>query len=421
MKNLWNRLFLEERPAISLSLFRVVIALTTWSVVFPSLVHLEELYFRGSFRTFNPNFFPIWFIELVQKSPDGLVTVFAVLFHLSIFMLLIGLLSQISCIAVTVCCYYFYALNAFHVSTLTWDILMVTLVMMCVTGYHGDYFSLDCLLRKDERPWTRRRPFFVQRLLQMQVGFTFFYTALYKITAQGNWLTDNPLFYVIHYPPPGVTKTFLLKDFLKDMPELVYWSGIAIVIVELFLVFFLFWRRTRMSAIYLGIFFQTLLMLTLDVPATFFFLFPGLLLLFINPNDILRWVKNRQRINQSAQRPRLLYDGGCGFCQRCIRQLKKMDIFKTLDYREFQSYLGEGKSLPAGLSKDDVDKQMYLVINDKEVYSGYFVFRHICWHMPMMFPLIPIIFFPGMGVIGPIVYGFIAKNRKCIGNCHITP
>ena len=414
MKRLWNRLFLEERPAISLSLFRIIVALTVWSVVFPSLVHLEELYFHGSFREINGTFFPTWFWELVQKSPDGLVIAFAVLFHISVLTLFIGLFSQISCIAVTLCCYYFYALNAFHVSTLSWDILLVTMVMMCVTGYHGDYFSLDCLLRKDEKPWERRRPFFVQRLLQMQVGFTFFYTALYKVTAQGNWFTDNPLFYVVNYPSPGVTKTFLLKDFIGGMPNLVYWSGVSIVIIEFCIVFFLFWRPTRMAAIYCGIFFQALLFLTLDVPATFFFMFPAMLLLFINPNDILTWIQKRQRINQSSKRPTLLYDGSCGFCKRSVQTLQKMDLFCVLNYKNVYDFLDKGEKLPAELSSDDVLKRMYLVENDTDAFGGYVVFRRICWHMPMMFFLIPIIFFPGMGIIGPILYGLVAKNRKCL-------
>jgi len=351
---------------------------------------------------------------LVQKSPDGLVVAFAVLFHISVATLFIGLFSQISCIAVTLCCYYFYALNAFHVSTLTWDILLVTMVMMCVTGYHGDYFSLDCLWKRHEKPWERRRPFFVQRLLQMQVGFTFFYTALYKVTAQGNWITDNPLFYVINYPSPGVTKTFLLKDFIQEMPGLVYWSGISIVIVEICIVFFLFWRPTRMSAIYLGIFFQTLLMLTLDVPATFFFLFPPMLLLFINPNEILTWIQKRQSIHQSSQRPILLYDGSCGFCKWSVEILKKMDLFCVLEYKNFYDYLDSGETLPAGLTSDHVSKRMYLVEEGTDTYGGYIVFRRICWHMPMMFPLIPIIFFPGMGIIGPFLYDLVAKNRKCL-------
>ncbi len=414
MKKLWIRLFLEERPAISLSLFRIVVAFTVWSVVFPSLVHLEELYFHGSFREINSNFFPIWFLELVQKSPDGLVVAFAVLFHISVVTLFIGLFSQISCIAVTASCYYFYALNSFHVSTLTWDILMVTLVMMCVTGYHGDYFSLDCLLRRNEKPWERRRPFFVQRLLQMQIGFIFFYTALYKVTAQGNWFTGNPLFNVVNYPPPGVTKTFLLKDFISQMPNLVYWSGVSIVIVEFCLVFFLFWRPTRMAAIYLGIFFQALLMLTLDVPATFFFMFPAMLLLLINPNDILTWIQTRQKINQSSQRPILLYDGSCGFCKWSVRNLQKMDLFCVLNYKNFYDYLDNDETLPAGLTSEHVLKRMYLVENGTDTFGGYIVFRRICWHMPMMYFLIPIIFFPGMGIIGPRLYDLVARNRKCL-------
>ena len=414
VKKLWSRLFLEERPSLSLSVFRMVVALTTWSVVFPSLVHLEELYFQGSFRELNPNFFPWWFLDLVQKSPDGLVTIFATLFHVSSLMLLMGLFSQLSCILMTMSCYYFYALNAFHVSTLSWDILLVTLVLMCVTGYHGDYFSMDCLVREGgETPWARRRPFFVQRLLQMQLGFTFFYTALYKITAEGNWLTDNPLYYILNYPPPGVTKTFLLRDFVQTMPNFLYWVGIGIVVLEILTLFLLFWRPTRISAIYLGIFFQFILFLTLDVPATFFFLFPAMFLLFINPDDILLWIESCQTVNQSAQRPVLLFDGKCGFCLKCIRALKKMDLFHVLEYRDFYQYLVVGQPLPAGLSEEQVKKRIYL-IESHHLSGGYAVFRRICWHMPMMMPLIPIIFFPGMGIAGPLLYDFVARNRMHI-------
>jgi predicted DCC family thiol-disulfide oxidoreductase YuxK len=415
MRKWWQRLFLEERPSISLSLFRIVAALTTASVVVPSLVHLKELYFQGSFRELNPGFFPVWFLELVQRSPDGLVMVFAAVFYFSTFTLLIGLFSQLSCILMTLSCYFFYALNAYHVSTLSWDILLVTLVMMCVTGYHGDYFSVDCLLGKEERPWTKRRPFFVQRLLQMQLAFTFFYTALYKTTVQGNWLTDNPLYYVLHYPSPGVTKMFLLRDFVQGLPGFIYGVGVMIVVAEYLIIFFLFWPPTRMSAIYLGIFFQLLLFLTLDVPATFVFLFPAMFLLFINPQDILEWIEGRRNYHRAAPRPKLLYDGNCGFCQRCIRILKKMDLFDTLHYENFHESITANTTIPAGLTKEQVLKRIYLVENGKNTWGGYSVFRRICWQMPMMMPLIPVIFFPGMGLLGPLMYAFVAKNRMCLG------
>ena len=82
--------------------------------------------------------------------------------------------------------------------------------------------------------------------------------------------------------------------------------------------------------------------------------------------------------------------------------------------KDYYAYLDSNQPLPAGLSESDVSKQMYLVVSNEKTYGGYFVFRHICWHMPMMLPLIPVIFFPGMGILGPFAYGLVAKNRRCL-------
>ncbi len=111
----------------------------------------------------------------------------------------------------TGCCYYFYALNSFHIGTLSWDILLVTLVLMCVTPYHGDYFSVDALRRGDIDAWRHPRPFFIQRLLQLQIASTFFFTGLYKITGEGNWITGNPIYYLMNYPVAGGDQEFSFK------------------------------------------------------------------------------------------------------------------------------------------------------------------------------------------------------------------
>ena len=307
MKNLWNRLFLEERPSISLSFFRIFAALATGFYVIPTFFPLADNYLSTAFKTYNSNFFPVWFIVLVQKSPDSLVVFFVWLFCFAWVFFLIGFLSQMSCIVMVACCYYFYALNHFAVGhALTWDILLVTLFQMCWVPYHGDYFSLDCLLRGDISAYKRRRPFFLQRLLQMQIGFTYFYTALYKITASGNWLKDNPLYYLLNYPPQGVTKNFLLKEFMAARPELCYWTGISLVLTELTMLFLLFYPPTRISAIYLGVVFHIALILTLDVPAIFFFLFPAQLLLFIHPDRVLRWIEQKRLFNENNRQSRLV-------------------------------------------------------------------------------------------------------------------
>src|SRR5258708_3518018 len=155
MKKIWNTLFLEERPSIGLSFFRIFVALTVGLHVIPSFFHLDDNYFSTALKTFNTDFFSVWFVAWIQKSPDALVILFVGAFYISWFFFLIGLFSQISCIVMTACCYYFYGLNSFHIGTLSWDILLVTLFLMCITPYHGDYFSLDALRRGDIEAWRR--------------------------------------------------------------------------------------------------------------------------------------------------------------------------------------------------------------------------------------------------------------------------
>lgn len=311
-----------------------------------------------------------------------------------------------------VSCYYFHALNSFHLgSTLSWDILLVTLFMMCMTPYHGDYFSVDCLLRGRKDAYRRLRPFFMQRLLQLHVGFMYFYTSLYKFTAKGNWLTDNPLYYVINYPPAGVTKTFLLRDFMIDKPELCYAMGVTVVILEFLMIFLLAWRKTRLSAIYLGTLFQITLLLTLDVPAILCLLFTPLLWLWINPELIVNWIEQKRAYNRAAGQIPLIYDGQCTFCRKSLRMIKIMDVFdaiKEVDFRTAEDLSQYHKDLNPGLA----EKQVYLIEPKGGLYGGFFAFRRFSLFMPMMYPLIPFLFFPGMGLMGPLAYKVVASSRK---------
>lgn len=163
--SLKDRLFFQERPSIGLSFFRIAVALTAGFHVIPSFFCLGDNYTHTAFKTFNFNFFTPGFIQGVQHSPDALVLFLVGAFCVSWFFFLIGLFSRLSCIAMTLCCYYFYALNSFPIGTLSWDILLVTLFLMCIVPYHGDYFSVDALRSGDVLAYKKTRPFFLQTLL----------------------------------------------------------------------------------------------------------------------------------------------------------------------------------------------------------------------------------------------------------------
>ncbi len=433
MTNLWRTLFLEERPSIGLAFFRIAVALTTGLHVLPSFLHLEDNYFQTALKAYNFSFFTPGAVELVQKSSDGVVVFFIVLFCVTWFFFLIGLFTKISCILMVLSCYYFYALNEFHIGgKLSWDILLVVLFLMCVTPYAGDYFSVDCLRRKDPLAYKRKRPFFLQRLLQLQIASSYFYTGLYKITPPGNWLTGNPMYYLMNYPPAGCVKNFLLKEFLAGHPQLCYGIGILIATTELLMPFLLFYPRTRRSAIILGFIFHVLLVWTLHVPTIFFFLFPPQLLLFIHPDRIVEWIEKKRAIAAQGVQSILVYDGRCRFCLSNVRMLRVMDLWNTLkmvDYNEVNSdEKGDLPGLHPDLTMEHAASQLHLIEPEGTLYAGYFVLRRLSWKMPMLYPLIPVFYFPGTGLIGPWVYRWVAKNRylfhfnkTCKDNCCFMP
>ncbi|MBL8012987.1 MAG: DUF393 domain-containing protein [Candidatus Omnitrophica bacterium] len=412
ISHLWNQWFLTERPSISLCVFRMAVAITTGFHVIPTFFHMDDNFYHTAFKELNGYFFTNKALELVQKSPDGLVTIMAVIFCMSFVSFFIGFRSQISCIVLMICCYFFYALNAFFIGTLSWDILLVTLFLMCVVPYHGDYFSVDCLLKANDHAYKTPRPFFLQRLLQLQIASTFFYTALYKVTVDGNWIKDNPVYYLMSGPATGVAKHFLFKEWMVASPNFCYFIGLFVVAMELFLPFLLFYSKTRRSAIYLGVFFHLLLILTLDVPAIFFFLFPAQLLLFINPEKIVKWIDQRREYHQVRPRPKLLYDGQCGFCLGSVQALKVMDLVSRVEFIDFRT-LPDLSHIHPRLNAAVAASQIHLVESPEgeRIYCGFYAFRRMSLLMPMLYPIALILYFPGVGIWGPVMYSGIARNR----------
>ena len=109
-------------------------------------------------------------------------------------------------------------------------------------------------------------------------------------------------------------------------------------------------------------------------------------------------------------RVKISYDGGCGFCLSSIKILREMDWFGKLDYLPG----------PKGMS------EMRLDTPDGKSYVGFFAFRQLVWVLPMLFPFVLIVYFPGSGFVGPLVYRWIARNRYLFpifhscdsGRCH---
>ncbi|MBI4343053.1 MAG: DUF393 domain-containing protein [Candidatus Omnitrophica bacterium] len=376
----------------------------------PSFLQMEDNYLSTAFKTQNAWFFPIWILRLVERSPDAVVWAFTGLFVLSLTVFTFGFYSQISCILMTLSCYYFYALNNYHIGTLSFDILLVTLVLMCVTNFHGDFLSFDSLRRGKPNTYKRLRPFFLQRLLQLQVVWTFWGTALSKITAGGNWLTDNPYYHLMRYPSIGVVRHFPLREWLGAHPGVCYGLGVVLLLFELALPCLWFIPRTRAAAVALGIAFQVMLWATLHVPTIFLFLFPPMMLLFIPPEALVEWIDRRQHISAERGRAMLLYDGRCGFCLESVRRLRILDLFGWVDPLDFHTQPDLARLNPV-LTPERCRSEMLLLEPNGRLSGGFQAFARMTLRLPLLMWLAPLVHLPGANWVGTRVYRWIAAHR----------
>ena len=417
---LWHRAFLDRRPSVSLGLFRLAVAWTVGCHMIPSFFQMADNYLSTAFKTQNTNFFPPGILRLVAASPDWVVWAFTALFVASLAAFTIGLWSQLSCLLMTLACYYFYALNNYHIGTLSFDILLVTLVLMCVTNFHADFLSLDSLRRGKDGAHRRLRPFFLQRLLQLQLAWTFWYTALSKVTAGGNWLTGNPYYALMHYPPIGVVRDFPLREWLGQHPALCHRLGVACLGFEIAVPLLWCIPRTRPAGIVLGILFQLMLWATLHVPTIFLFLFPPLMLLFVRPERIVGWIERRREASAQRGRAILLYDGRCGFCLESVKRLRVLDLLGWVDPLNMHTQPDLARLHPA-LTPERCRSEMVLVEPNGRLSGGFDAFARLTRHLPTLWLLAPFVSLPGAPWLGRRTYRWIATHRLLLHRnpvCH---
>jgi len=120
----------------------------------------------------------------------------------------------------------------------------------------------------------------------------------------------------------------------------------------------------------------------------------------------------------------IIYDGKCAFCVRSVRMVRALDVWGLLCFVDGTDR-PQVEARYRRLGGADLDQAMFAVTEDGGVYRGFFAFRRLLWVSPLLWPLIPLFYFPGARLVGPRLYAWIAKNRRSLGcrssTCPIPP
>jgi predicted DCC family thiol-disulfide oxidoreductase YuxK len=124
----------------------------------------------------------------------------------------------------------------------------------------------------------------------------------------------------------------------------------------------------------------------------------------------------RGMVSSVRNKPRwvIYYDGDCGFCDRVKQWLSSIDFFDGIEWTPYRAL----ERPPRGLSWGDLDRAAYLDTGQGRLNEGFYAFRMLTLKLLPLTPLVPILWFPGMNLVGETVYDWVARNRHRLSGCN---
>ncbi len=110
----------------------------------------------------------------------------------------------------------------------------------------------------------------------------------------------------------------------------------------------------------------------------------------------------------------VLYDGRCPLCLRSVAALKRLDWRRRLAYADAR----DPAHLPAGFDPRRLLEEMHVVTPGGRVSHGFAAFRRLAWLLPPLWPLVPLLYLPGVPALGQRTYLWVARNRFHLVPCH---
>lgn len=110
----------------------------------------------------------------------------------------------------------------------------------------------------------------------------------------------------------------------------------------------------------------------------------------------------------TATRPTVVFDGGCGFCRRQERRIRRLDWMRRFDTRTYDEAVLEWPEVGRGTLGDGLRVRFA----DGSVTVGIDAVRSIAVRLPLTALPGLLLWLPGIHQLGRFGYGFVAKRRR---------
>jgi len=414
IRRVWNGFWFEKVASGPLGLLRLVIgflATVSGLQLWPDrLAWFSE---RGLFPTsisdtWNslaaPGPRPLNFLHTFHS--DWFITFFMAVFIAAALLMTVGLWSRVSTLIV------YIGLNMIHdrnaaVNTAGSDCVLICMVFLLLLAPSGASCSVDRLFRilrgaeDDEAPRVAPWPL---RLAQIQVAIVYAVTASSKLLGE-QWRNGVAAYYPMSLPELSRFPVPLMDANHLWFVHFVTYSALAIEVALALLVWI---PALRLPVLAGGVLLHLGIEYSLNLPL-FSFLMIASYLSFIEQSDLEAfrvWLPRAIRLT----RLRILFDGECEFCRSVLLILQFCDAFRRiefLDYHQPQQLAQTG-----GIAFSDAEKSAIAVDERGRRYPGYYAFRQAALRIPVLLPFVPLLYIPGVPLLGETAYKWVTENRS---------
>lgn len=112
----------------------------------------------------------------------------------------------------------------------------------------------------------------------------------------------------------------------------------------------------------------------------------------------------------------VLFDGLCPLCQKIVTRLRRFDWRGRLHFQDARDVPNLPRTHPP-LDPVKLLDEMHLVTPSGVIYAGYAAFRWMAWRIPLLWPLAPLLYLPGVPWVGRRAYLWVARRRYRLVPC----
>jgi predicted DCC family thiol-disulfide oxidoreductase YuxK len=276
----------------------------------------------------------------------------------------------------------------------------------------GAALSFDRLIRiargKESGEPAAREPW-AMRLIQLQLAFVYFYTFVWKAMG-AMWLSGTAVYYTSRisdfwrFPVPYI---------FEHMWTIKLWTW-ATLLIEFALGVLIWIKELRYWILLAGVLLHLGIEYSMNIPL-FAFIMIATYVTFLEPEHLEKafaWLKAKwNRVTHFQEPVPVLYDAKCTFCNRTLEVVRRLDCFGRL--RFYPMHEPATREAFPDFDPSRGEKEM-LVRSSTGWLGGFFAFRYLSRHLPLLWPLRPMLYLAPMRVAGDRLYRRIAARRYCI-------